>query len=83
SVHDPHVHDFPVPLVGSLTDAVRDASAMVLITDHRGYRELDLAALGAVMRRRRVLDTRHCLDATAWKAVGFEVVQLGVGAERY
>ncbi|MSQ13514.1 MAG: nucleotide sugar dehydrogenase [Dehalococcoidia bacterium] len=83
AVHDPLVQDFARPLTRSLVDAVSGASIAVLVTDHREYRELDPAQLAAVMRSRKVLDTRHCLDAERWRAAGFEVVQLGVGPERY
>ena len=78
SVHDPHVRKFARPLV-SLDDAFEGADVAVLLTDHREFRNLDPHHLGSLMRSRKVLDTRHYLDAGIWRSAGFHFAVLGVG----
>ena len=78
SVHDPHVRRFVRPQAG-LDQAFHNADVAVLLTDHGEFRDLDPHHLGALMRSRRMLDTRHCVDADRWRAAGFHVDVLGVG----
>jgi UDP-N-acetyl-D-mannosaminuronate dehydrogenase len=79
---DPHVKadtpGLPAPLL-PLEQAVRDAEALVLLVDHRAFRELDLHLIGALVSQKRVLDARNTLDRAAWQARGFEVSVLGTG----
>ncbi|MBI2935324.1 MAG: nucleotide sugar dehydrogenase, partial [Chloroflexi bacterium] len=76
--HDPLVRTFSRPLE-PLEVALTGADVAVLMTDHAQYRELDPLRIAPLMRQRRILDTRHCLDVARWQAAGFTVVQLGVG----
>ena len=81
SVHDPRVRRFVRPQA-VLDQAFHDADIAVLLTDHREFQYLDPHHLGALMRSRRMLDTRHCLDANRWQDAGFHVDVLGVGRVR-
>jgi UDP-N-acetyl-D-mannosaminuronic acid dehydrogenase len=86
-VCDPHVAPsaavhLPAPLV-PIEQAVRDVEALVLLVDHAAFKDdLDLDLLAALVSRRQVLDTRGVLDATDWRAHGFEVAVLGNGQVR-
>ena len=58
-------------------EAARDADVVVLLTEWRQYVALDPAALGAVVRHRRILDGRNALDPAAWRAAGWTYTGLG------
>jgi UDP-N-acetyl-D-mannosaminuronic acid dehydrogenase len=80
--HDPHVkHDgnTDLPPCFDLTGALEGAQAVVLLTDHTAFRDLNPHDIGQLMRSRRVIDTRNALDKAAWLAAGFQVTTLGRG----
>ncbi|TME28461.1 MAG: nucleotide sugar dehydrogenase [Chloroflexi bacterium] len=81
---DPHVRPdtpgLPAPLL-PIEQALRDADAVVLLVDHRAFRELDLDLAAALVSHKRILDTRNALDRAAWRARGFEIGVLGVGLQ--
>ena len=77
AVHDPLVARFTRPIL-DVEEAFKDADIAVVLTDHRAFSNLDPHRLGPLMRTRRMLDTRHCLDADHWRAAGFQVFTLGV-----
>ena len=56
----------------SALDAARDADVVVLLTEWTAFREIDPAAMAAVVRSAKVLDARHALDPAAWRAAGWE-----------
>jgi UDP-N-acetyl-D-mannosaminuronic acid dehydrogenase len=80
---DPHLSldtpGLPAPLL-PLEQSVRDAQAVVLLVDHRAFLDLDLDLVGALMREKRMLDTRGVLDPAEWLSHGFSVRVLGVGS---
>src|ERR1700730_17644485 len=80
---DPHVKaqtaGLPAPVL-LFEQALRDAEAIVLLVDHRAFKELDVDLAAALVGTRRVLDARNVLDRAAWQARGFEVSVLGAGA---
>jgi UDPglucose 6-dehydrogenase len=59
-------------------DALRDADAVVVVTEWDEYRR-DLSPLLAagLVRRRIVIDGRNCLDAAAWRAAGWDYRGMG------
>ncbi|MCK2036513.1 UDP-glucose/GDP-mannose dehydrogenase family protein [Microbacterium sp. SSW1-49] len=59
-------------------DALRDADAVVVVTEWDEYRR-DLSPLHAagLVRRRIVIDGRNCLDAVAWRAAGWDYRGMG------
>ena len=77
-VYDPHVKEFEYEIFG-LEDAVRDSDCIVLITDHKGFREIDPKEISKLMRNKNVVDTRNILDAGRWGEEGFRVNVLGDG----
>ena len=79
-VHDPHVKEFEYKILG-LKDAVRDSDCIVLITDHKVFREVDPKEISALMRNKNVVDTRNILDVEQWKEEGFKVRVLGEGEQ--
>lgn len=81
-LHDPHIGEFSdgTPLPADLAEVLAGVDALVILTDHTEYRQLN--PLDPALRRMRlpiVVDTRSCLDGAAWERAGFAVHQLGVG----
>ena len=83
-LHDPHAAALPdgTPLMANLREALADADALVVLTDHAPYRGLRPGDAASAMRTRIAVDTRGCLDPAGWRAAGFSLHQLGVGTCR-
>lgn len=77
AIYDPYVRKFSRPLVPTLESALDGADAVVLLTNHREFNEIEPYAAGALMRSRILLDTRHTLDERKWAAAGFDCYVLG------
>jgi UDPglucose 6-dehydrogenase len=61
-----------------LDDALRDADAIVIVTEWDEYRrELSPEHAGSLARGRVVIDGRNCLDASAWRAAGWHYIGMG------
>lgn len=58
-------------------DALRDAEAVVLLTEWPEYRELDPRSTAAAVASPLVVDGRNVLDPAAWRAAGWTYVGLG------
>ncbi len=62
----------------SRDDALRDADAVVVVTEWDEYRrELSPQHAGGLVRGRIVVDGRNCLDADAWRAAGWTYRGMG------
>jgi UDPglucose 6-dehydrogenase len=57
--------------------ALVGADLVVHATEWMLYRELDPAAVGAVVRQRHVIDARNTLDPALWRAAGWTYRALG------
>jgi UDP-N-acetyl-D-mannosaminuronic acid dehydrogenase len=77
--HDPIARRTPFALA-ALDDALDGADVLLLLTEHDAFREIAPARAAALMRGRRVYDTRAHLERAAWEAAGFSVRVLGAGA---
>ncbi len=65
--------------VASPDAAARAADLLLHLTDWPEFRALDPAALGRLVRHRRVLDGRNGLDPVRWRAAGWQVRGVGRG----
>lgn len=63
--------------VDSLAEAVDGAEVVLLLTEWDEFREADPYALGDRVAERRIIDTRHALDADAYRSAGWEYRALG------
>jgi UDPglucose 6-dehydrogenase len=61
----------------SLTDAVRGADVVVLLTEWQQFRDADPAELGDLVATRAIVDGRHALDADRYRDAGWEYRALG------
>jgi UDP-N-acetyl-D-mannosaminuronic acid dehydrogenase len=77
-VHDPLVTQ-SIPGVENLglLDAVTGAGALLVVTDHAVFRQLDPLQLADLVASRTAFDTRDCLDRERWRSAGFRVLGLG------
>ncbi|WP_341945574.1 UDP-glucose/GDP-mannose dehydrogenase family protein [Microbacterium sp. LWH11-1.2] len=59
-------------------DALREADAVVIVTEWDEYRrDLSPAHAGGLVRGRIVIDGRNCLDAAAWRSAGWQYHGMG------
>ncbi len=58
--------------VTTVEEAVADADAVLVLTEWAQYRALDPETVGALVRHRRIVDGRNCLDREAWRAAGWD-----------
>jgi UDPglucose 6-dehydrogenase len=81
--YDPSINELPdgfarfVELAGDPFAAVRDADAVVLITEWAEFADLDLRKLRQQTRGELLLDGRNFLDPSAAGAAGFKYVGVG------
>ena len=77
-VHDPYVKNFEYDVLG-LEESVRGSDCIVLVTDHKEFKEIDPKEISRLMRNRKVVDARNMLDAEQREEEGFSVKVLGGG----
>ena len=58
-------------------EAAEGAHVVLHLTEWQEFRELDPAAMGAVVTERRLVDGRNVLDGAAWRAAGWTVRAMG------
>jgi UDPglucose 6-dehydrogenase len=64
-------------LAASAMEALRDADALVIVTEWKEFRSVDLEAMRALMRRAVIVDGRNILDPKAARDAGFEYSGIG------
>jgi UDPglucose 6-dehydrogenase len=83
TVHDPRAIDnarrlFPdLGYADTAAEAARDADVVLLLTEWREYRDVDPAAIGAVVATQHIIDARNALSPEAWRAAGWTYRALG------
>jgi UDP-N-acetyl-D-mannosaminuronic acid dehydrogenase len=75
---DPHINEEKIENQTLIADeAFQNADILLILTEHEEFKILDPEKLGENVRSKIVLDTKNCLNKTAWENVGFEVNVLG------
>jgi len=84
SAHDPEAIDVARGIFGdriqyaeSNYDAVRDADALLIVTEWKQYRVPDFKRMRDVMRRTLVIDGRNLFEANRLRELGFDYVSIG------
>jgi UDP-N-acetyl-D-mannosaminuronic acid dehydrogenase len=80
TVHDPYVSEYPgVDISHELSDVVRGADVVAILTGHDEYFSLDAGVLKELMGQERpvVVDGRNVVDADGFIGAGF--VYKGIG----
>jgi len=80
-IYDPHVLDFDPKLSSSLEEAADGSDLLILVTDHKYFKNIEISKIEKLMKNKRLLDTRNFLDHGAWEAKGFIVKVLGKKTE--
>jgi UDPglucose 6-dehydrogenase len=60
-----------------LEETLRDADAVVLVTEWPEFRHLDPAWVGGLVKNKIVIDGRNSFDAATWRAAGWTYYGLG------
>ena len=63
--------------VDSLEDAATGAQMTLLLTEWREFKEMDPAAVAALVEVPTILDGRNVLDPATWEAAGWQYLALG------
>jgi nucleotide sugar dehydrogenase len=76
-LHDPYVRDFEIPFTKDIDEAVNDSDAIVIVTKHKDYFDLDFNDIKEKMRTRIIVDGRNMFDKNKIESLGF--IYKGVG----
>lgn len=78
NVHDPHVKSFNgVELTNNFNDGVKDSDALMLVTNHKEYYDINLIELKSLMNHHIIIDGRNVFDSNKCRVQGF--IYYGVG----
>lgn len=83
-IYDPYFKStsvFNVQTEGSLSDAISNIDAVILITSHDEFRDIDPAFLGSKSKSLVVVDTRGIIDIHAAKKAGLIIRGIGRGGK--
>jgi UDPglucose 6-dehydrogenase len=61
----------------TMVDAVKDADLVCVLTEWEEFRYADPTELGKLVKGKRVIDGRNCLDQPLWTAAGWEFRGMG------
>jgi UDP-N-acetyl-D-mannosaminuronic acid dehydrogenase len=79
-VYDPYTNEsFGAERASSLEDAVNGSDALVIVTDHSEFKNLDLDIIGRFMRHRIVVDGRRVIEPHQAVKHGFRYYGVGYG----
>ena len=78
SAFDPHIK------INNLSEQTQDqhealyqASAILILTDHQSFKDMDPEKIKTHMKNHIIIDTKNCIDRAKWEAAGFDVYLLG------
>lgn len=76
-IFDPHVKEHIEGRKETLKEAVQGADAVIILTDHKEFKEIEPTELTSLMKRKIVLDTRNVINSELWMNAGFLYHSLG------
>ena len=79
-IFDPVAKRFSRPLCATLEEAVEGSDALVLVTEHDAFREIDPARVWPLVRTPILICGRPGVDTVAWRKAGFSIYVLGARA---
>jgi len=75
---DPHIKTNNLPEQTQTQDeAVTNASAILILTDHQAFKDIDPEKVKSQMKNHIIIDTKNCIDRKKWETAGFDVYVLG------
>jgi len=79
-VYDPYtMESFGAERAGSLEEAVRGADAIVIVTDHPEFKDIDLDKASKLVRHRVIIDGRRVVEPHQAVKHGFKYYGVGYG----
>ncbi len=80
SSFDPHVKENKAPFqTQSYDEAVDGADLIVILTDHKAFKDYDPSKIGGTMRHKAIFDTKNAISRETYEQAGFTVYRLGDG----
>jgi UDP-N-acetyl-D-mannosaminuronic acid dehydrogenase len=80
TVYDPYTSEtFGAERSLSLEDAVKDSDAIVIVTDHPEFKNIDLDVIGRIMRHKIIIDGRRVIEPYQAVNHGFRYYGVGFG----
>jgi UDP-N-acetyl-D-mannosaminuronic acid dehydrogenase len=79
-LHDPYVRDFELPFTKAIDEAIDNSDAIVTVTKHKDYYNLDFNNIKNKMRTKVIVDGRNMFNKTKCEGLGF--IYKGVGKPR-
>lgn len=78
SAYDPHIKHNNLPeQTQDQFVALQHASAILVLTDHQAFSDLNPEEIKNHMTNHIIIDTKNCIDRAKWEAAGFDVYLLG------
>lgn len=75
---DPHIKVNNLPeQTQKLEESLSGASAILVLTDHQAFKNIDPEDIKAQMKNHIIIDTKNCIDRKKWESAGFDVYVLG------
>lgn len=75
---DPHIKVNNLPeQTQTLDEALSGASAILILTDHQAFKNIDPEDIKDQMKNHIIIDTKNCIDRKKWESAGFDVYVLG------
>jgi UDP-N-acetyl-D-mannosaminuronic acid dehydrogenase len=79
-VYDPYTNEsFGAKRAFTLEEATRDADAIVVVTDHPEFKEIDLNVIGKLVKYKIIIDGRRVIDPHYAIKYGFKYYGVGYG----
>lgn len=76
--YDPHIKQNNLDnQTQELDQALQDADAILILTDHQAFRDYQPEQLSTLMRTKVVIDTKNALSREKWEQAGYSVYVLG------
>ena len=75
---DPHIKVNNLPeQTQKIEESLSGASAILVLTDHQAFKNIDPEDIKAQMKNHIIIDTKNCIDRKKWESAGFDVYVLG------
>lgn len=76
--YDPHIKQNNLDKqTQDLEEALQDADAILVLTDHKAFHDYQPEQLAKMMRSKILIDTKNALSREKWEKVGYSVYVLG------
>ena len=76
-----YLKDVPVDYVESKYDALKEADAMILLTEWKEFRSPDFDEVAKLLKEKVIFDGRNQYNSFNLPQKGFEYIQIGYGRE--